>query len=517
MAIENPVYFTNTSKKTSDVSAKESPVMGVTWEEFQSLKKWLPPYDPGCSNIERLKWITYLNRTRNTSDGFTSLGSKNLNTAKVQEKYDELSKLADSVGATDSYVARNLRKLKHINSLQTITAKTALGVDSFFSSATDRIGSTVTDVLNSVDDAASFALDQLQVAAAGIRKATAEYKTRRAQEDAAAANSDKAIPGNTATRGIFKRYGNDVFNTGWSSLNAKMKENRLANIPGDMFNSARTLFFVIREELEQAIDAIHQIFQNIQAKIIKLIRKIKLAIKLIVTMLMSALDYILEVTGIAGLIENILTDVGSFLKDVGENLKNFVNNLLGASGEDIMINIFEDLNKEINEIITKGIFTYMWESLGANIRLAIPGLNKLSDIQNKIETPLVNSLRVLKRYSDINWLISQLPKDAQRTLGIIQAFSTNAKGFIGNGIRSLFVKYALNGKRSLFLGNAKKRSGVSFTFSQPFHYGSSQYQYNPTMNPIFVLPRLAIDGTGYAVDRTGNKLNYSAYTNRRLF
>jgi hypothetical protein len=509
-------------KNISNVKESASPVAGLTWAEFNTLKPYLPLWSSG-GNAERLKWITYLNKTRNTSDGLGPAGSKNLNADKVQEEYDKISTVADETGATDSYVARSLRKLKHINSLQAITAKTAIGVDGFFSETTDRLGSSITQTLNAIDEAASFGLDQLNIAAARIRKATAEHRARRIKEDADQDNIDSSLPGNSATKSIFKRVssrenGKDVFNSGWATLNAKMKENRFANIPADMFNSARTLLYTIREELEQAIDAINQIFQNFQAAVVKLQRKIKAAIKALTILLMSALDWLLEQTALPSVLESVFAEIGGFLKDFGENLKDFVNTLLGAAeGESVMTNIFADLSNELTTITEKGIFTYMYEALGTNINIAIPGLDKVSNLQTKIEAPLLNSLKVLRRYSSINWLISQLPKDAQKTLGIIQALSTNAKGFIGNGIRSAFVKNVLKGKKKLFIGNAKKKGGITFTFAQPFHFGSSQYQYNPTVNPIFVLPRLSIDGSVQQVDRSGNKINYRAYTNTRLF
>lgn len=500
-----------------------SPIKGITWEEYNLFKKWLPAYNPN-NNSERLKWITYINRSRQTSDGTTTVVNPNsagasFNTSNVENAYNKVSGFANDTGSTDSYIGRCLYSLRHINSLQAITAKTAIGLDGFFAETTDRLGSTVTGVLGAVDDAASYALDQLEGVAAKLKKSTAEYKSRRAAT-ANSSNPDTDLKGSTPTKNILSQAG-ESFNSGWSKLNSKMKENRLANIPGDMFNSARTLLFVIREELEQAIDAIHQIFQNIEAAMIKLIRKIKGIIKALITILMNALDWLLEASGIQSYIDSFLTNIGNFLNDIGENLKDTVNILFGAdtaAGESVMINIFADLNKEIGTIIQKGVFTYIWESLGVEIAIqVVPGFDKISQVQRSIEAPLYETLNTLRKYADVNWLISQLPKDAQKTLGIIQAFSTNAKGFIGNGIRSTFIKTVMKGKGSTFMGNAKKGAGIQFSFAQAYQYGANQFQYNPASAPVFVLPRLAIDNSPIQVDRSGNKLNYSAYTNTRLF
>ena len=497
-----------------------SPIKGISWEEYNLFKRWLPAYNPN-NNSERLKWITYINKSRQTSDGTTTIGNPNsagasFNTSNVENAYNKVSGFAADTGSTDSYIARSLYNLRHINSLEAITAKTAIGVDGFFAETTDRVGSTVTGVLGAIDDAASYVLDELDQISASIKKSTAEYKSRRAADERN--NSpDKDQKGNTPTKNILSSAGSS-FNKGWSKLNSKMKQNRFANIPGDMFNSARTLLYVVREELEQAIDAINQIFSNIEAAIIKLSRKLRSIIKALITILMSALDWLLEASGIQAYIDDFLQGVGSFLVDIGDNLKETVNILLGAKdGEDVMINLFSDFNKEIEEIVQKGIFTYAWESLGANITIqTIPGLNKLSDIQRSVQAPLYETLNALRRYSDINYLISLLNKDTQKTLGVIQAFSTNAKGFIGNGIRSAFIKNVMKGRTSFFAG-AKKGAGIQFTFAQSYHFGANQFQYNPASSPIFMLPRLAIDNSPLQVDRAGNKLNYSAYTNSRLF
>jgi hypothetical protein len=217
------------------------------------------------------------------------------------------------------------------------------------------------------------------------------------------------------------------------------------------------------------------------------------------------------------LIENLLPT--EFLTEISEGINTIllglgesIGEFIGTIGFDTTTNLFQGLTEEITSF-AKEPLTYLFGQLNVQTYLNVPGLNNLSSIEKQLTDPLTSLINISDKFTLEN-LIKMLPKDMQKFLAVINQIATNAKGFVGNGVRSWARKNLLKNKSSLLLGKTNAL-GIKFTLSTPQHY-SDPTRYNSTA-PYIVFKKLLTDNSNIVVDSAGNRNNYLSYTNTRLF
>lgn len=410
---------------------------------------------------------------------------------------------ASAKNLTPDQIAMTIYDLNKIDSLSTIMAKTTIGATAFLDKQIDNLGSSIINVMDSITNAAEE----------GVKAVEDKLQEWRASAVAAEKKFlDKTVYPCTswagdALKGISTELLEDV-----RSFNSYVSKSRLLNTPGDMFNSLRHIAFALRGEIEKLIDFTHQMFAGLSSAMIKLKRLIKRAIKAITVFCLTLIE---------GLIP---TDI---LKSVGDA----VNGLIQAAGETFysltnnsgILSTAEDAFKGLQDEVTKMAehpLVYVFDQVGAEPFLNFPILDKIKELQ-KLENSIINNklFTEFTKFADtftLENLIKMLPKGAQETIRILSEISSNAHGFIGNGIRNYAKKKILKNRKSAFIGKLNS-VGVNFTLSIPYHYGSSP-SYRTA--PLITFKPLLTDGSGImTTDKYGNrvKAHYTSFTSTHLY
>ena len=292
------------------------------------------------------------------------------------------------------------------------------------------------------------------------------------------------------------------------SFNKKVSQNRLINIPGDMFNSMRHIAFALKGNLEKLVDFTHQIFAGISAMMFKLRRLIRKIITAITKILVSLIEALIP----TDFLTSIANSVNGVLLGLGESIGTFINQI----GFDTTTNLFEGLTQEITSF-AEAPLTYALGELNIQSYINIPGQNSLRALEEKMTQPLETIIRFADTLTIEN-LIKLLPKDAQKLIATLNEIATNAKGFVGNGVRSWARKNILKGKNELFLGKMSSL-GVRFTLSTPYHLTNPSGRGSSQTVPYITFKKLLTDNgsNSFTVDGYGNKVGYLSYTQRNLF
>lgn len=392
-------------------------------------------------------------------------------------------------------IAKSISDLSKINSLTPLLAKTTVAANGYFDKATDALGTTI---LNAIDSLVNDASDGLNSMVSKIE----QYANKAVDAERKFTDKTTGPVGSWATKKL-KSFSND-FVDDLHSFNQAIAKNRLLNLPGDVFNSTRHILFALKGDLEKLVDFVHQIFAGISAAILKLKRLINRTITALVKILVNLIENLIPTEFLTQLSEGINT----LLLGLGESIGTFIN----TAGLETTTNLFQGLTEEITSF-AKEPLTYMFGQLNLQTYMNVPALNNLSSIEKKLTDPLTSLLKLTDKFTIEN-LIKMLPKDTQKFLAIVNQIATNSKGFVGNGVRSWARKHILKNKTSLLLGKTNAL-GIKFTLSTPQHY-SDPTSYNSTA-PYIVFKRLLTDNSNIVVDSAGNRYNYLSYTNTHLF
>lgn len=392
-------------------------------------------------------------------------------------------------------IAKSISDLGKVNSLTPLIAKTTVAANGYFDKATDALGTTI---LNAIDTLVNDATDGLNAAVSKIE----QYAKKATDAERKFVDNTTGPVGSWATNKL-KTFSHD-FVDDLHTFNQAVSKNRLLNLPGDVFNSTRHIVFALRGELEKLVDFVHQIFAGISAAMLKLKRLINRTIQALIKILVNLIESLIPTEFLTQLSEGINT----ILLGLGESIGSFI----GTLGMDTTTNLFQGLTEEITSF-AKEPLTYMFGQLNVQTYLNVPGLNNISSIEKKLTDPL-NSLLSFTDQFTLENLIKMLPKDAQKFLAVMNEIATNSKGFVGNGVRSWARKHILKNKSSLLLGKTNAL-GIKFTLSTPQHY-SAPASYNSSA-PYIVFKKLLTDNSNIVVDSAGNRNNYLSYTNTHLF
>ena len=392
-------------------------------------------------------------------------------------------------------IAKSISDLGKINSLTPVVAKTTVAANGYFDKATDALGTTI---LNAIDSLVNDAGDGLNSMVNKIE----QYANKAVDAERKFVDKTTGPVGSWATSKL-KSFSHD-FVDDLHSFNQAVAKNRMLNLPGDVFNSVRHIAFALKGDLEKLVDFVHQIFAGISAAILKLKRLINRTIQALVKILVNLIESLIPTEFLTQLAEGINT----ILLGLGESIGTFI----GTAGLDTTTNLFKGLTEEITSF-AKEPLTYMFGQLNVQTYLNVPGLNNISSIEKKLTDPLNNLLSFTNQLTIEN-LVKMLPKDMQKFLAVINQIATNAKGFVGNGVRSWARKHLLKNKTSLLLGKTNAL-GIKFSLSTPQHY-SDPTSYSSTA-PYIVFKKLLTDNSNIVVDSTGNRNNYLSYTNTHLF
>lgn len=399
-------------------------------------------------------------------------------------------------------IAKDIYDLGKINSLTGTVAKTTIGATKFLDKQIDNLGSTILNAIDKVTNAAEDGVDF-------IESKLQEWGSNIAEKERSFVN--KSYPCTTwagdMMRGISSELVDDIgmFNT-WVS------KNRLLNMPGDAFNSVRHIAFAIRGEIEKLIDFAHQMFAGLTSAMIKLKRQIKRIVKAITTFCLTLIEGLIP----TDFLKSIADSVNSVIQVLGETFNTIVNGPLGLQTVE---NSFQGLQDEVTKMAEHPLL-YVFEQVGAEPFVNLPLLDQIKKLE-KIQNDFVNNkiFTEFLKFSDkftLENLIKTLPKGAQETLRILSEISSNAHGFIGNGIRNYARRKILKNKRNAFIGKLNS-VGVNFTLSVPYHYSTSPAYRSA---PLITFKPLLTDNSGsVTVDKYGNRIvtNYLSFTSTRLY
>jgi hypothetical protein len=412
-----------------------------------------------------------------------------------------------SIAASDAnisadLVAKTIYDLKKIDSLTNTLAKTTIGATKFLDKQIDNLGSTIINTLEEITSAAEDGITEM------------EYKLQEWSESAVEAERkflNKTIYPCTswagdALKGISSELLDDV-----RIFNRHVSKSRLVNTPGDIFNSIRHIAFAIRGEIEKLIDFTHQMFAGLAAAMLKLKRLIKRAIKAITVFCLTLIEGLIP----TDLLKSIGEAVNNIIKAAGESFYSLTVGLGLSTAEDA----FQGLQDEVTKMAEHPL-VYVFDQVGVEPFLNVPLLDQIKKLE-KAERDIVNNkiFTEFLKFSDkftLENLIKMLPKGAQETYKILNELSSNAHGFIGNGIRSYVRRKVLKNKRNAFIGKLNS-FGVNFTLSVPYHYGTVTAYRSA---PLITFKPLLTDNSGtLTVDKYGNKVvsHYTSFTSTRLY
>ena len=412
----------------------------------------------------------------------------------------------NSIAASDAnlssdQIAKSIYDLNKIDSLTQIVAKTTIGSTKFLDKQTDRLGSTI---LNALDGITSFAEDGV----AQMEHKLQEWSTSAVEKERKFLNKT-VYPCTTwagdALKGISNELVDDI-----GVFNSWVSQSRLLNTPGDVFNSVRHIAFAIRGEIEKLIDFAHQMFAGLTSAMIKLKRLVKRAVKAITVFCLTLIEGLIP----TDFLKSIAESINGLVKAAGETFYAIVNTTLETTE-----NSFQGLQDEITKMAEHPLL-YVFDQVGAEPFVNIPLLDQVKKLE-KIERDFVNNkiftefLNFSEKFTLEN-LIKTLPKGAQETYKILNEISSNAHGFIGNGIRNFARKKVLKNKRNAFIGKLNS-VGVNFTLSVPYHYSTTP-SYRSA--PLITFKPLLTDNSGrLTTDKYGNRVvsHYTSYTSTRLY
>jgi hypothetical protein len=399
----------------------------------------------------------------------------------------------------DDEIAKSLYDLRKVDSLTPLVAKFTINETKFFDKNTDALG---TSILNGMDQLMNWTesnVDSMINSLESMKESAIDAKRKYIDRTVSPVSS-------WATKKLSSLSSSFVDDL--HSFNKKVSQNRLINIPGDMFNSMRHIAFALKGNLEKLVDFTHQIFAGISAMMFKLRRLIRKLITAITKILVSLIESLIP----TDFLTNIANSVNEVLLGLGESVGTFINQI----GFDTTTNLFEGLTQEITSF-AEAPLTYALGELNIQSYINIPGQNSLRALEQKITQPLETIIRFADTLTIEN-LIKLLPKDAQKLIATLNEIATNAKGFVGNGVRSWARKNILKGKNELFLGKMNGL-GVRFTLSTPYHFtGPSNRGISQTVPYITFKKLLTYNGSNsFTVDGYGNKVGYLSYTQRNLF
>ena len=429
------------------------------------------------NGIKRTKQIEFLNGTTPISESIKE-SEKNIN---------------------EDEIAKSIYDLRKVDSLTYLIAKTTIAETKYFDKNVENLGSSI---LNGVDQLVNWTESNIDSMISSLENAKDKFIDAKRQY------VDRTI--SPATSWATKKLSS--FSTSFvddlHSFNQKVSKNRLINIPGDMFNSVRHIAFALKGNLEKLVDFTHQIFAGITAAMYKLRRLIRKIISAITKILVNLIESLIP----TDFLTNIANSVNEVLLGVGESIGTFINQI----GFETTTNLFEGLTEEITSF-AKEPLTYLLGDLNVQSYVNIPGLNNLNAIERQITDPL-NSLIKFSDSLTIENLIKLLPKDAQKLIAVMNELATNARGFVGNGVRSWARKKLLGNKKDVFLGKMNGL-GVRFSLSTPYHYSAPVNQDFAQTAPYITFKRLLTDNgrNSFTLDGSGNRIGYLYYTQKNLF
>ena len=471
-----------------------------------------------ATNTEKIKFNSYGSYTgdRSNATPLYSYLSRDMSLRASQINFlnsnstDSLKWASNNTGINNSIIGTNMNNyevvktvhdLSKIDSLSTFLAQTTVHQAEFFNKTTDTIGTTIFNqmdkLVNSAEAGLDWMTDKMQSLANGVTEAKSKYIDRTVSPVTGWATEKLSSMSSSFTDDLH-------------TFNQKVASSRVLNLPGDAFNSLRHIAFGIKGDLQKLVDFTHQMFAGLSATIIKLTRLIRKYIKIMTKILVNLIKSLIPTE----FLTSIATSVNNLIGGLGETLSTFFNTV----GLDVTSDTFQGLQDEVTGF-AKDPLEYMFGTLDVSVSFNIPQLNKL----NQIERDIMNSkfLTAIQEYSNKltpEYFISQLPADARKTINVISQLANNPRGFVGNGVRSWARKSILKNKTQKFLGNAKG-IGVRFALSEPYHGISNSTIRTPA--PYIVFKKLITDNSGnqngIAVDSKGNKLNYLAYSQARLF
>jgi hypothetical protein len=414
------------------------------------------------------------------------------------------SPLSNSIKDSDKNInedeiAKSIYDLRKVDSLVPLIAKTTISEVKFFDDLTDTLGSTI---LNGMDQLSNWAetnvdsmLNSLEKAKDSVVDAKRKYVDRTFSPVSSWATQK--------LNSISSSFVDDLH-----TFNTKVSKNRLINLPGDMFNSVRHIAFALKGNLEKLVDFTHQIFAGISAMMFKLRRLIRKVITAITKILVSLIEALIP----TDFLTSIANSINEVLLGLGESIGTFINQI----GFETTTNLFEGLTQEITSF-AEAPLTYALGELNVASYINLPGQNYLRELELQLTQPLDTLISYANQLTIEN-LIKLLPKDAQQLLAVINEIATNAKGFVGNGVRSWARKNILKGKNELFLGKMSS-FGVRFTLSTPYHLTNPKNRGLSQTVPYIVFKKLLTDNgkNSFTIDGYGNRSGYLSYTQRNLF
>lgn len=475
------IVSTNNMALTNDPTDLQSKVFNLNNNEWQLLSFYLSS-DPKIRSDQ----INFLN-----------------NSGKITYKANK-TPINRSIAASNSRispddVAKSIYDLKKIDSLQKTVAKATIGATGFLDKQIDTLGATIINQIDKLTNWAEQGVNQMESTLQdwGASAAAAERKFL-----------DKTIYPCTSWVGDTLKGMSTEFVSDLHEFNKHISQSRLLNAPGDAFNSIRHIAYAIKGEIEKLIDFTHQIFAGITAAILKLKRLVRRAVKAIVVFLVTLIENLIPT--------QLLTDIGQAVNGLLGGLQgtfsSFFNNL-GLSAQE---GIFKGLMEEITKMTAHPLL-YILDQLGADVFVNLP-IGNWSQQLKAIENDIVNNqlftqfLNFSNKFT-LEYLISKLPPGAQQTIKILSQISSNAHGFIGNGIRNYARTKILKNKNGIFLGKLQS-VGISFNLSASYHYSSGSSQ---RVAPILTFRPLLTDGTApITTDKYGNKV-ITSYTETHLF